>query len=200
MRIFSLRSTALPGVALSTVVATWSWWHDRPVTPKATQRAPVSTEIAVANERQTVAVAEFKPRATPMSSTVVEHERSLAHRSLSDESLEPESDVPDPNSELGRELIAADRRAAMATVWGLTKQQTGAFDAATEAPSQERLEVMTRFAKGEIAEADLNAELEAADERGLQWVHDVLGDERFNEYLSIRWTFETDEPEMSPSS
>jgi len=46
--------------------------------------------------------------------------------------------------------------------------------------------VVLRFERGEITMRDLNAELQSADDRGPKRVREVLGDERSNEYLSIR--------------
>jgi hypothetical protein len=86
----------------------------------------------------------------------------------------------------------------MAHLWNLTEEQARALDAASAAPAQERMDVMLRFAQGRIAKKDFSAEMQAADQRGLQPVRQVLGDERFDEYLSIRARLEGDEPDMSP--
>jgi hypothetical protein len=86
----------------------------------------------------------------------------------------------------------------MAQFWNLTEEQARAFDKASESPGTERTDVMLRFAAGKIAKKDFSAEMQAADQRGLQRVREVLGDERFGEYLSIRAVLEGDMPDMSP--
>jgi len=117
---------------------------------------------------------------------------------LEEQGSVPATDVnPDLSDEPMPEVAASNRRAAMAEFWNLSDEQTQAFDSATEAPAAERLEVMMRFARGELAKSDLDAELRAADDRGLQRVREVLGEERFNEYLSIRARFEVDYPELA---
>jgi len=188
MKSVSLRYAVLACIALCTAVVVCSLWHERPVMRPAENPAGEATEAAVRDEPEAAPIISM-PRQLP----------TLAAAPLNQGVSAPAAAAaPESNDEPIKEVVAADRRAAMADQWGLTEEQTKALDTASEAPAEERMEVMLRYAQGKIAKKDLSAEIQAADERGLKRVHEVLGDERFNEYLSIRGRLEGDEPDMSP--
>ena len=188
---------AVSCIALCTAGFAWTLWHLHPALRRTDAQAAEAIEAAARNEQK----AEPRVSTLPLLPTLV---APAPDRRVPDPvtSVLPESnDEPIPevaaNNAPIPEVAAADRRAAMADFWNLTEEQTKAFDAASEAPAAERLEVMLRFARGEITKRDLNAELQSADDRGLKRVSEVLGDERFNEYLSIRGRLEVDDPEIS---
>jgi hypothetical protein len=199
MRITRFRTAVLSCIAFSTVAVIWSSLNEHLGVRKSNRGTEKPSGFNLDKELGVAQQSVFFESKTSVSIPVVRSRDESHVREAKKSEVPDQVDAPtDPNSVMDRELVTADKRAAMATTWGLTKQQTEAFENATEAPSEERLEVMMRFARGEIADADLETELEAADQRGLQKVHEVLGDERFNEYMSIRWHFEADEPILTP--
>jgi hypothetical protein len=199
MQITRFRTAVLSCIAFSTVAVIWSSLNEHLGVRKSnrgTEKLSGSYRGKVSEVAQQSVI--FAPITSEPIPVVRRRDESSVREAMTSEVPDKIDVQTDSDSVEEREFVTADKRAAMATTWGLTKQQTEAFEIATLAPSEERLEVMMRFARGEIADADLDTELEAADERGLQKVHDVLGDERFNEYMSIRWHFEADEPILMP--
>lgn len=197
MKSIGLRG-AVSGIVLCAAGFSWSSWQRHPDSRSAVPQKHKTAEAPAHNEQE----AEPQISKLPLPPTLVasgpDRPQPAMVTTLEEPEPVPATDVnPDLSDEPMPEVVASNRRAAMADFWNLSEEQTKAFDTATEAPAAERLEVMMRFARGELANSDLDAELRAADDRGLQRVREVLGEERFNEYLSIRARFEVDYPELA---
>lgn len=180
----NFRLAALASAAVCTGVVVRSLWPHG----AGLHQADGVTEVVIPNEAET----EAEPEAHRLLPTVV--------ATAPDQFLpvQTASATSESSDEPLREIVTSNRRAAMADFWNLTEEQARALDIASEAPAEERLEVMMQYAQGKITKTALSAEMQAADERGLRRVHEVLGDERFNEYLSMRGRLEAEEPDMSP--
>lgn len=189
----SLRNAMLACIAPCAAVVAWSIWHRDPVVRRVENQPGAATEAADRNDRQ----AELREESEFIMSRLPLLRAAVAAALQRGVPAVTAGATPDSNDEPIREISAAKQRAVMADFWNLTAEEAAALDAASEAPADERLQVMLRLARGEIAERDLNAELQAADARGLKLVQAVLGDERFSEYVSIRGRLEADEPDLS---
>jgi len=189
MNSVRLRFAVLACIALCTTVVAWSLWNQHPVMRRAAIQADKATEAAVRNGQEADPSVSSLPLLPTLVAPVLDQGVPVPVASA----------TPESNDEPIKEVVAANRRAQIADYWNLTEEQTRALDIASEAPAEERLEVMVRFSRGEIAEKDFSAEMQAADGRGLQRVREVLGDEQFSEYVSIRGRLEADEPDMSPA-
>jgi hypothetical protein len=189
MHSVHLRFLFLPFVAFSAATVAWSLWHQRPVERHADNQAGDAAEAVVRDEQGATPTASVWRKPPALAKVALDQDVPALAASPS----------PESNDESTSEIAAANARAAMADFWKLTAEQVRAFDTASAAPAQARMDVMLRFAEGKVAKKDFSAEMQAAERRGLERVRDVLGDERFNEYLSIRARLEGDEPDMSPS-
>jgi hypothetical protein len=187
MKSVRLRSASLACVAFFAAAVAWSLWHQQPFERRADNQAGKAAEAVVPDEQGATPTVSL-PRPPALAAVAPDQDVPALAASAS----------PESNDESSTEAAAANTRATMAHLWNLTQEQTKALDTASAAPAQERMDVMLRFAQGRVAKKDFSAEMQAADQRGLQRVREVLGDERFNEYLSIRASLEGDEPDLSP--
>jgi len=77
----------------------------------------------------------------------------------------------------------------MAKTWGLSAEKEADFEIGVRDGLRDRQAVFDRLTRGEIAAADVGAQLDAAEERARKQLLDVLGPDRLLEYQLMHGHF-----------